>query len=179
VVDTPLSFSISNTQIFTGVNVTTTGSLSIDYPANATTASGTVTVVAINATTHTSLFSKTYTISHLALSYPYQGGFQAKFLVNVAVNPYALATYIIINLGGPTLNAPGAASVPTPMVARNADINTNGTVDLADYNTVVAAFGCSTGQTCYNPKADLDADGTITIIDVGIANYYFGSSDYI
>jgi dockerin type I repeat protein len=179
VVDTPLSFSISNTQIFTGVNVTTTGSLSIDYPANAITASGTVTVVAINATTHISLFSKTYTISHLALSTPYQGGFQTKFLVNVAVNPYSLATYIILNLGGPTSTAPGAANVPTPMVARNADINADRTVDLADYNTVVASYGCSTGQTCFNPKADLDADGTVTITDVSIANYYFGSPNYI
>jgi hypothetical protein len=175
----PLSFSISNTQIFTGVNVTTTGSLSIDYPSNAITASGTVTVAATNSTTHTSLFSKTYTISHLALSYPYQGGYQAKFLVNIAVNPYALATYIILNLGGPTSTAPGAAAVPTPYVLRNADLNADGAVDQADFNAVAAAFNCTPGQSCYNPRADLDADGTVNIIDVGIAAYYFGSPNYI
>jgi hypothetical protein len=176
---TPLSFTISNSQIFTGVNVTTTGSLSIDYPSNTIAASGTVTVVATNATTHSTLFSKTYTISHLALSSPYQAGYQVKFLVNIAVSPYALATYIILNLAGPTTTAPGATSVPTPAVYRNADINGDGTVDQADYNTIVAAYGCSTGQPCYNPRADLDADGTVTIIDVSIVAYYGGSSNYI
>jgi hypothetical protein len=159
--------------------VTTTGSLSIDYPSNSIAASGTVTVVATNATTHSTLFSKTYTISHLALSNPYQAGYQAKFLVNIAISPYALATYIILNLAGPTTTAPGATSVPTPAVYRNADINGDGTVDQADYNTIVAAYGCSLGQPCYNPRADLNADGTVTIVDVAIVAYYGGSPNYI
>jgi Dockerin type I domain len=175
----PISFTISSSQVFTGVNVTTTGSLSIDYPSNTITASGTVTQVATNATTHTTLFSKTYTISHLAFSYPYAGGYQALFLVNVAVNPYALATYIILNLAGPTSTSPGAGSVSTPFVARNADIDANGTVDQSDLNTISAAFGCSVGQSCYNPKADLNADGTVNILDVSLAARYFGAPNYI
>jgi hypothetical protein len=179
VVTTPLSFTISNSQIFTGVNVTTTGSLSIDSPANAITASGTVTVVATNSTTHASLFSKTYTISHLALSHAYLGGFYGLFLVNVAVSPYPLATYLSLNLAGPTSTSPGAASVPTPSVLRNADIDANGLVDQTDLNTIEAAFNCSIGQSCYNPQADLNADGTVNISDVSIAAYYYGAPNYI
>jgi hypothetical protein len=97
----------------------------------------------------------------------------------VGVNPYALATYLILQLSGPTSTTPGAASVPTPFVARNADLNANGTVDQSDFNTIAAAYGCSLGQSCYNPKADLNADGTVTITDVAIAARYFGAPNYI
>jgi hypothetical protein len=175
----PLSFTINDNENFTGVNVMTTGTLSIDSPATAITASGSISVVATNASTGASLFSKTYTISHLAFSYPFSGGYQALFLVNVGVNPYALATYLILQLSGPTSTTPGAASVPTPFVARNADLNANGTVDQSDFNTIAAAYGCSLGQSCYNPKADLNADGTVTITDLAIAARYFGAPNYI
>ena len=175
----PLSFTINDNENFTGVNVKTTGNLSIDSPATAIIASGSVSVVATNASTGASLFSKTYTISHLAFNYPNSGGYQALFLVNVGVSPYALATYFILQLAGPTSTAPGAASVLTPFVARNADLNANGTVDQSDFNTISADFGCNIGQSCYNPKADLNADGTVNITDVAICGRYFGAPNYI
>ena len=175
----PLSWTINDNENFTGVNVKTTGTLNLDTPSNAITASGSITVVATNASTQASLFTKTYTITGLALNYPANGGYQAKFLVNVGVTPYPLATYLSINLSGPTSSAPGAPSVSTPSVERNADIDGNGTVDQADLNTMSAAYGCTIGQQCYNPRADLNADGIVNIVDLATAAIVFGATNYI
>jgi hypothetical protein len=62
---------------------------------------------------------------------------------------------------------------------RNIDVDGNGAVDMTDLNIISAAFGCSIGQSCYNPRADLDADGTVNIIDLSIAALWFGSRDFI
>jgi hypothetical protein len=180
VATTPLSWSVNDNENFTGVNVKTTGTLSLNAPNNPgtpITTSGSLTVVATNASTGTSLFSKTYQITNLAFNCG-PGGCYVKFLLNVAVNPYALAVYVILNLSAPTSTTPGAASVST-VVHRNADINANGIVDISDINTISAAFGCSTGQSCYNPRADINADGTVDISDLAIAGYYYGSTDFI
>jgi uncharacterized membrane protein len=169
---TPITFNISNTTTFTGVTVTTTGSLSLDSPSNTFTVSGSATVSAANATTGATLFSKTYTVTSLPLTGS-SGSFQTIFLLDVAVNPYPLSSNNVLTLSN------GAAPSIAVGVSRNIDIDGDGLVDMTDVNIISASFGCSIGQACYNPRADLNADGTVNIIDLALLARYFGATDFI
>src|SRR2546425_6909634 len=55
---TPITLNVNAFYSFSGVNVTTTGSTSIDSPSTTFTASGSMSVTAKNATTGTTLFAK-------------------------------------------------------------------------------------------------------------------------
>ncbi len=45
------------------------------------------------------------------------------------------------------------------------DLDSDGNVDLDDYWLFLAAFGACVGQPNYNPTADLDGDGCVTLVD--------------
>lgn len=176
-ISTPTTFTINDNENFTGVNVKTNGTLSVDSPSSSLTVSGSLTVVATNATTHASLFSKTYTVTRYGYSRPYNGGFQLVLVLNVGVSPYKLGSDITLNISGPSSSAPGSPTASVE-ITRNPDIDANGLVDLNDFNLVEGAFNCSTGQSCYNAAYDLDADGTINITDIGIADYFYGATNF-
>jgi hypothetical protein len=161
---TPFSVSINNNTTFTGVTVTTTGTLSIDSPSILPTLSGTVSVTAKNATTGKTLFTKSYAIASNPVS--------KTFLLNVGVSPYPLASVNSVSLSGST-------ATDSVGVYRNPDLDANGIVDISDVNTVAASYGCSQGQSCYNPRADLDADGVDDFIDVSIVSADFGDTNSI
>jgi hypothetical protein len=161
---TPMSVNINNTGNFTGVKVVTAGTLSVDSPSSSLTVSGAVSVTATNATTGTLLFSKTYTIA----KYPVG----SVFLLNVGVTPYPLASVNRVTLSGAT--ASDAVSV-----YRTPDINGDGIVNGIDLNIIAASDGCSIGQACYNPRADLDADGLVNISDLAIAAIDYLATDFI
>jgi hypothetical protein len=169
---TPILFNINNSTTFTGVTIKTTGTLSLDSPSNSFTVSGNATVTATNSTTGSVLFTKTYTITKLAMSGS-PGSFAVMFLLNVAVNPYPLSSNIKLTM------ASGSSPSVSAGATRNIDVDGNGTVDMTDLNMISAAFGCSIGQSCYNPRADLDADGIVNIIDLSIAALWFGSRNFI
>lgn len=168
---TPITFSISNTTTFTGVTVKTTGTLTLNSPSTTFTASGTATVVATNSSTGALLFSKTYTITGLRFSPVSSGGISAEFLLNIPVSPYRLSSDVTINLSG-------AGTGSSVRVTRNIDINADGIVDQGDGNIIAAAFQCSIGSTCYNPQADLNADGIVNIFDLYLYGQYLGATDY-
>ena len=174
---TPVTFTLSDTETFTGVTVQTSGTLSVDSPASAFTVSGTVTVIATNSTTGASLFSKTYTVTRLLFTSS-GGGFVLSVVFNVAVNPYPLGERVILNLSGPTSTAPGGTSVSYGL-SRNPDVDGNGTVDQADLNAASADYGCSSGQSCYNPRYDLNADGVINIVDIATIAIVFNAPNLI
>ena len=161
---TPISVNINNTATFTGVKVVTAGTLSVDSPSSSITVSGTVSVTATNATTGTLLFSKTYTIT----KYPVG----SVFLLNVGVTPYPLASVNKVTLSGSTAS-------DTVSVYRTPDINGDGIVNRADLNIISASNGCSLGQTCYNPRADLNADGLVDITDLATAAIDYLATDFI
>jgi len=49
-------------------------------------------------------------------------------------------------------------------------------VNIIDVTLVTIAFGRSIGSPGYNPKSDLNNDGTINIIDVTIVTTTFGKT---
>ncbi len=161
--------AITSLITFTGVNVTTTGSLTVSL--GNLTLSGSVAVTARNSTTGTFLFGKTYTIPSLKLS-NFTSFFRASFLLNVAVAPYPLSSDIMVTLSN------GAVTVGVS-VTRQIDINLNGMVDFLDLLTVAASFGSSIGSPSYNPRADLNANGTVDFTDVLILAAFFGATDFI
>jgi hypothetical protein len=154
--DPPVSGSFS----FQGIKVTLSGNLSI----SSGTVSGIVSVTAINSTTGAVLFSKSYSISNLALSNNI-----ARFLLNVGVNPYPLSADIRVTLNGGIWSA-------SIIVTRQIDFNRRGIVDIVDFATVVAKYGSSPSSPGYNPAADLTGSGTISIVDVSLEAYYYGAT---
>lgn len=164
----PIAVSVNSLINFAGANVNTTGRLTINTLNS--TVSGTATVVARNSTTGTIIFAKTYAISGIKL----QGQMPtlvASFLLNVAINPYALSSDITITLAG-------AVATSGVLVTRQIDINADRTVDIVDVATVASSFGSSFGSPNYNPAADLDANGTVNINDVAIAAFYFAAPSF-
>jgi len=136
-----------------------------------------VTVTATNSTTGATLFSKTYTVTKLPFT-PSGGGYTLPVVFNVAVNPYPLGERVALSLSGPTATTPGGTSISYGL-SRNPDVDGNGTVDQADLNAVSADYGCSTGQTCYNPRYDLNADGIINIVDIATIAIVFNAPNFI
>jgi dockerin type I repeat protein len=169
---TPITITISNTTTFTGVTVKTTGTLSVDSSSSSLTVSGTATVTATNSTTGVLLFSKTYTITKLLVSNSQCNSCQTKFLLNVAVIPYPLSSGITITLSGNT-------SSSSVQVTRNIDINQDGIVNAADQAIIQSSMQCSVGMSCYNPRADLNADGIVNIYDLVLNGIYFGATDFL
>jgi hypothetical protein len=64
------------------------------------------------------------------------------------------------------------------VITRNLDIDGSGLVDSNDLNIVKTSYGCVTGSPCYNPKADIDADGEVGIVDAAYVANYYGALNY-
>jgi len=113
-------------------------------------ATGSYTVVATG-------FSKgLYQLSIGAFSQ--DGSSQPRILVTGNAQPGSTFTYTL---------AFNAASGSTPVLtAMPGDRNGDGKVDCADLTIVKVAFGKSIGQPGYDPRADVNGDGVINIIDL-------------
>ena len=161
--------ALTDNTSFHGVTVATNGTLSV----NPTTLriSGAVTVTATNSTTHAVLFSKTYTIPGLILVSK-GGDLQTSFLLNTAVLPYSLSSDVNMVLRGASLTA-------SVLITRQLDVDGNGMVDFLDFSTLAMAFGSTVGSPSYNPKADLQATGTVTFIDASIMAFFFQAPNLI
>ena len=168
---TPIAITVNSVNDFTGVRVTTAGSLSIDSPSNAFTVSGMSSVQAKNATTGSTLFSKTYVVSKLPLHDMSPGTLNWNYLLNIGLNP-SLSSNV-----GLTITTSNSNS--TVSVTRNLDINQDGLVDRADVNIIQAAFDCTIGQSCYDPRADVDADGRVDIVDAATVAFHWMEVDFI
>jgi uncharacterized membrane protein len=168
---TPIAITVNSVNDFTGVRVTTAGSLSIDSPSNTFTVSGMSSVQAKNGTTGSTLFSKTYVVSKLALHDMSPGTLNWKYLLNIALNP-RLSSNV-----GLTLTMSNLSS--TVSVTRNLDINQDGLVDQPDLNIIQAAFDCTIGQSCYDPRADIDADGRVDVVDSATVAFHWMEVDFI
>jgi len=51
----------------------------------------------------------------------------------------------------------------------DADMESNGTINYADYTLLIQAFGTSLGQNGFDPRGDLDGDLTIDLNDLASA----------
>jgi parallel beta-helix repeat protein len=85
-----------------------------------------------------------------------------------------------------TFNNYGIGSVPYVIDTQNidyhplrspymlGDVNHDGRIDIKDVSTVAKAFGAKFGDPSWNPYADIDETGEVTMIDVGISARNFG-----
>jgi phosphate transport system substrate-binding protein len=166
--------------------VATVGSVVIDERKDI--ASGNVTVIAADKSSASITYTHTYTISTLPLgAVSGATGLAVRFVLNVAVGPYALSTNILVQLltvpacrltyggvGSNTLtNVECQQAFATNSLTRELDMDNQGVVNINDVGTVLAAYGTSIGQAGYNPLADLNGSGTINILGLGplLANY--------
>lgn len=95
-----------------------------------------------------------------------------RFLLDVAVSPFHLSSNVVVTLQS------GSAPQASVGLTRNVDVNLDGIVNTIDLAIVQAAFGCATGSSCYNPRADLLANGIVDIMDIAIVNFFLGSRDF-
>ncbi len=152
-----------------GSKVNTTGTLVID--TRTLNVSGSLTVTAVNSTTGSTTFSKIYSVPNMQMVRP-QGStvYTVRFLLNVAVLPYALSSDLTVQLSSLTMSI-------TAILTRQLDINGDGIVNILDVGVAALAYSSSIGSTKYNPLADFNADGTINILDIGIIALYYARVD--
>ena len=163
--------------------VATVGTLIIDLRTDLI--SQNVTIVASDKSTAAITYSHTYQIPNLQLG-TVSGvtGLAVRFVLNVAVGPYALSSNVLVQLSlVPVCRSAYATSPAVAFECRQAltsfsltrelDMNNHGVVDIADVTTVLGAYGTTIGGPGYNPLADLNASGVITITGLGplFANY--------
>lgn len=164
-----ITVPISNSAVFDGSSVVTMGSLVANLGNG--TFSGSVTVTARNSTTHIVIFNKTYTIPLTRFNTPSSSVQTSIFLVNIIVKPYNLSSAVFIQLK----NNLATVSIG---VTRQVDIHHVGVVDIADASALAVAFGSTTTDPNYNPLADFDANGDVSIVDASILALDFDSPSY-
>lgn len=167
-----ISVTVNSVSNFTGVTVKTSGTLSVNSPSNTLTVSGAISILATNATTRAMLFSFTYNITGYPIGSQGMGTYKVLFLLDVVITPYALSSDI-------TITFQGTSTGTTVGVTRNVDIDLDGFVDKKDSDIWAASNGCSFGMTCYNPRADFYAIGTVNLSDLTLISFYLGATDFI
>ena len=159
------SVEIRNTSLFQGLNVTTSGVLQTNTFTS--TVSGTVTVNAVNATTGGVVYARNYTLTGLRIQNGTMG-MKTIFLLNLPVSPYRLSV-------GISLTTQGATTRTLVSVTRQVSLSGSNTVNISDVTNVMGVFNAVKGSPGYNPLADLEASGSITLGDVTVAEYYFNA----
>lgn len=155
---------VQTSLVFQGYNVTTSGSLSVN--SSSARFSGSLSVRATNAATGTTLFSKIYGLSDIRFQGT-TGSLHSSFLLNVQVSPYSLSEDL-------TLTFRSGTGTVSAILTRQADFAGNGFVSINDVSVVYRGYGLSAGSPGFNPLADLDASGTISIVDIGMIDSLYG-----
>lgn len=178
---TPLGYTANNIATFTGVTVNSTANLLFDSPSagNFLTLSGTISVVATNSTTGALLSSTSNLISKQQFFQYVGGGFKTILVVNTTAGPYPLGVGMTFNLTANSSTTPGTL-ITTITVTRNPDVFEYGrvTINEISYINYLVHKGCNQGTSCYDPRADLNADGLIDSKDFNIAAAYYGGPNY-
>lgn len=166
----PSALSGSTAKKLDSSKVTTVGTLIVNI--RTLQMSGNITEVAVDATSGSITFQKTYAVSNLQLhTVPFGPGFRFGLLFNAQVAPYALSSIVHIIVTGVTPSL-------TVDLTREVDIAGNGVVTIVDIGIVNINYGRSIGQPNYNPQADLIAGGLITIVDISIEQFNYGAPVY-
>jgi len=150
--------------------VSTIGTLLIDQRTK--TLSGLVYAVAVDKTSGSTTYSKTYNIPGLHLLTTTTTDLTLSFVLNLAVLPYALSTDVTA-----TLHIDYTA-VTSRAPSREVDIAAQGSVNIVDLATVAVHFGTVVGNPGYDPTSDINADGAINILDLAFVAFYFGDSAF-
>ncbi len=164
------SVSFSQSQSFSLVSGTLSSSFTLNSGTlNLASLSGISTVSSVNNTSGANLHSYANTIGMTMLI---SSNGMAHFVIDLPYSPYWLAYDCSLNLVQPN-------GSPSCYIARTPDIGHNGAVNILDVGIVYSTYGCSIGQSCYNPLADLAATGTINANDIGIINDYYGAPVFL
>ena len=67
----------------------------------------------------------------------------------------------------------GAVTITVDGIINKGDLDHDGDVDEDDYQIIHAAIGHSVGDPAYNPEADYDGDGRVTLVDYQIWILYY------
>ena len=145
---------------FDHVNVTVTGSFSLNSATHTFSASLTATVV--NSTTGAVIFSKSFNI---VVSF---GPGVAVFVIALPTSSYTLGVSCSLDTAG----ARGC------FVSKDPDLNHDGIVDFTDISTIAFAFGSTPGNPRWNSSADLNANGVIDFLDVSMAAFDYNAAVY-
>jgi hypothetical protein len=148
----PGAIIFSKALTFDGVTATVFAAFTVDTKAGMLT--GTVTVIAVDSTSGAIIFSKTFNVN---LTFGTISG--ARFVVSIP----ALTLKLAVGCG---INVAGASS--TCIFSRTPDINGDGSINIADFVSLVSSLGTLSGMPGYNPAADLNADGKVDIADIVI-----------
>jgi len=168
---TPIAWTVLNSTTFTGVTVRTNGTLTINSPSNQLSLSGLLSITATNSSTGATLFTKTYTVTGVPIQVLTPGSSSAKFVLNIALS-IPLSSNLQLSLSG-------AMTGIWSTVTRNVDVNGDGLVNYPDLQIINASMGCSIGNQCYNPRADIDANGKVDIGDLSDATLFYQAQDFI
>ena len=82
-----------------------------------------------------------------------------KFVLLIPVVPFALGAVCTVN---------SSVDQASFFLARNPDMRYAGMVNIVDVGVVFREYGIVLGAPGYDPAADLDANGTVSIVDAGI-----------
>jgi len=143
---------------FDDVNVTVTGSFSLNMTSQTLTASLIVKVV--NATTGVLIVDKGFNIT-VALG----SRGSVVFVLAIPTGSYTLGIGCSADLTG----AKGC------VLSKSSDLSHNGTVDIIDVSMMAFAFDSTPGTQKWNPNADLNNNGIVDIVDLSIAAFDFGA----
>ena len=92
--------------------------------------------------------------------------------------PYAVENLLVTDGGTRSLSVAGVVASTQPYsytqfegATRNiADLDNDGRVDCADVSIVLASYGKRTGQPGFDPRADVNRDGVVNIVDLSTVN---------
>jgi len=150
--DPPVSLNMS----FLDVTLSLSGNLNVEWATK--TVTGTITATEFNNTSQT-VFSKTFMINFTF------SAVQPRFLIVVSSITTSLATTCKVN---------SSTSQVTCMLTRDPDVDHDGIIGIVDFAAIAYAYDSAVGDTRYDPSYDQNADGTITIVDIGIVGHDYG-----
>ena len=139
--------------VFDNINIIVTTNIAANATSHLIT--GTVSVVASNATTGMIIFSKTFNVTNITVP----DNSPRRFLVTIASTSPAIAATCTISQTTNGLSC---------FASKDPDVTGNGTVDIIDVSIGTYAYGAVQGSSRYNPPVDLNDNGRIDIIDIGI-----------
>ena len=137
---------------FDHLTATITGNLTLDTTVK--TLTGMILVVVVNSTSGQMIFSKTFSV---LMSFGSNPSF--KFVLLIPIAPFALGAICTVS---------SSVDQATFFLARNPDMGNAGMVNIVDVGVVFREYGIVLGAPGYDPAADLDANGTVGIVDAGI-----------
>lgn len=159
------SVAVKNSNVFQGLNVTTTGNLQVN---NATsTVSGILSVNAVNSTAGGTVYSKTFNVNNIKLQNQSVVD-TANLLLVLPVNPYPLSVDLSLTI---------RHNITQLMIGVTREISISGSisVNIVDVTLVTSDFNSVQGSPGYNPRADLAVRGSVDIVDVTLATEFFNA----